>query len=103
MNHLGFIFQVLVLVSIVIVLLQLKYMDAMDRIRRNEGWVFCLRRAFIFGKLIALCWAVIYAHNMGWQPWPPFIAFLVAFDAKVIMEILVLRGDARKLGGLEVA
>jgi hypothetical protein len=97
--HWGFLFQLLVLFSIVVILLQIKYVDAIDKIRHSteQKWIFQLRRAFMFGQLLALIWMVIYGHNKGWQPWPPLAVFLILFDARIISEILILRIDFKRL------
>lgn len=88
-------FQILVITSIIIVLVQIRTMDILDHMRNHQTnrWIFYVRRTAMFTKLGALAWTVIFAYQNNWTPWPPFVAFLAAFDVYVVAHILIMRID----------
>jgi len=97
--HWGMIFQVLTLVTIILILWQIDTAGEVDKLRWNESSriIFQIRRATMFLEAIALIWAVIYGHNRGWQPWPPLVAFLFALDLNIASHIMVMRADIVRL------
>lgn len=100
----GLILQALVFISIVVVLLQIKTADTLDGMRRHapqQHVFFSIRRAAMFIKLLSLCWAVIYGYDHGWQPWPPFVLFLMAFNVHAVMYMLILKHDIWQLRRLQ--
>jgi hypothetical protein len=99
--HWGFAFQLLSFVAIFLMLWEADTAKRLDHVRWNGEvpLLFKVRRAAMMLKALALCWAVIYSHNRGWQPWPPIVAFLVAFCCYVIVNTLVMRADMLKVKG----
>jgi hypothetical protein len=92
--HPHFIFQALVIGAVVLILVQMKFADALDQMRHpDRGWWFQLRRYTTFFVAATLCWAVEYAWENGWVPWPPFMAFMAAFDCYVLANIFIMRSD----------
>lgn len=100
-NHLGFAFQVLVFASIFLVFWQIDVAKKLDDLRNNETdrLAFRMRRDAMFAKLMALCWTVIYSAVREWQPWPPIVLFLAAFDWYIIANIMVMRDDIKRIKG----
>jgi hypothetical protein len=102
--HWGALFDIFVAITIFIVLWQIKLAQSID-IRRFNGEaetpLFKLRRAAMFLKVGALCWTVIYSAQNDWQPWPPIVVFIAAFDVYVITAILVMRKDLERLKRLD--
>lgn len=97
-DHLPFIFQVLVMAAIVLVLWQIKIGDCIDTMRypRKDGW-FRIRRFSMFLKLGSLCWAVAYGYTRRWTPWPPMVLFIAAFDVYVLAHVFIMRRDLARL------
>lgn len=99
--HLSFILQALTVLTIGLVLYQIKVADELDQIRwGNDSKSFLLieaRRTVMIFKVAALIWIVVYTDNQHWQPWPPFIAFIAAFDLYVLVNLLILRKDRNRL------
>lgn len=84
--------------TILFVLMQIATADFLDRLRhQNFGWWFHMRRGSQFLKLLALCWTVVYSERLGWEPWPPIVFFLFAFDVHVVFQTLIMRNDIRKI------
>jgi hypothetical protein len=99
--HWGLIFQVLSFITIFLMLWEIDTAKALDDMRwsRMTGWMFVARRVAMWLKALTLCWAVIYIHGRGWQPWPPIVAFMAAFGLYTAMNTLVMRADIAKLKG----
>lgn len=98
------LFQVASLVSIALIMVQVKMADILDHMRHpreESGILFRIRRWSMWAKALALCWSVIYGHEHAWMPWPPLISFLIAFDVYVITHIFVLNDDIRKRRAIE--
>jgi uncharacterized integral membrane protein len=47
----------------------------------------------MYMKAGGLIWMVEYSHAHGWTPWPPIIIFLLAFDAYVLTQTLIMKAD----------
>lgn len=99
----GTLFAVLTIVTVGLVFWQLAMVQAVDKLRKHQtdDFPFRLRKASMLMKLVALCFTVAYGFEMGWDPWPPIVFFLVAADLNIISEILVLRKDEKRLSRLE--
>jgi hypothetical protein len=97
--HWNAVFQILSFVAIILMLWEADTAKRLDHMRWNGEvpMLFNLRRGAMMLKSLALCWTVIYSFNRGWQPWPPIVAFLVAFMIYVIVNTLVMRADMAKL------
>jgi hypothetical protein len=88
------IFHLLSIITIFLVLYQISIADRLDILRRHQQDVwFHVRRGTMFLKLLSLCWMVGYSYTRGWEPWPPIIAFLAAFDIHVGFQISLMRHD----------
>jgi hypothetical protein len=97
-EHDHFVFQMLVITAICLILWQMKEADMADRLRHNMiGWWFWVRRLTMFLKAASLCWAVTYAYNNDWAPWPPFLAFMISFNLYLGSQIAILHGDVNRL------
>jgi predicted MFS family arabinose efflux permease len=95
----NFVFQVVCVISITVILWQIKCADMLDHMRHpseENGVLFAIRRSAKFVMALTLCWVVIYAHQRAWTVWPPIIIFLLAFDVHSITHILVMREDIKK-------
>jgi len=97
--HWGFLFQLTAFATVFLVLYQIATSQTLDRLRRHElsRTVFHARRTSLIVMLLALLWAVVYAHGNGWQPWPPIVLFLLAYDVEVITHVIVMRCDIARL------
>jgi cellobiose-specific phosphotransferase system component IIC len=97
--HWGAAFQVLSIATIFLMLWEADTAKRLDHMRWNGAipLLFQVRRATMMLKALTLCWAVIYSHSRGWQPWPPIVAFLVAFAIYVVVNTLVMRADMAKM------
>ena len=97
--HLQFVFQMLVLISIGLILWQADTASKVDRLRYNDAGsrLFKFRRAAMFLKALSLVWMVTYSYNKSWEPWVPFIFFLLALDMYVIAHTLIMRAELARL------
>ena len=95
--HLHFVFQMLVATAVGLVLWQVKLADCIDGIRHKRDWLFWVRRTSVFIMLGALCLSVVYGHSNRWDPWPPILLFLAAFDVYLLAQIVIMRRDLRRL------
>jgi hypothetical protein len=97
--HWTLIFHLSVIAAVVLVLWQIKTADILNAIRWNgtNGWLLTARRLTMFAKLAGLLWAVIYSQALGWQPWPPIVAFVIAFDAHTALDIYLMSEDIKML------
>ncbi len=97
--HWGFVFQITTLGTVFLVLYQIATAKTLDRLRRHDlsRAVFHARRTSLIVMLLALLWSVVYAHGNGWQPWPPIVLFLLAYDVQVITHVIVMRCDITRL------
>lgn len=95
----GGAFQILTLLTIVLMFDQIATAERVDKLRRNaiHDWPFLLRKGSMILKLIVLCLTVAYGYKHGWEPWPPMVWFLLAADLNIASEIVVLRGDEKRL------
>lgn len=95
----NFVFQMTCVISIGVILWNIKQSDILDQLRHPEqvkGLLFTVRRGSKFVMALGLCWLVIYAHERAWTAWPPFIIFLLSFDVLQITHILVMKQDTKK-------
>lgn len=102
--HWGILFEIFVSASVFLVLWQIKLAQSLDLYRFNgeaNGWLFKVRRTAMFLKVGALCWTIIYSAQNGWQPWPPIVLFILAFDIYVVTHIMVMRKDIARLRRLD--
>lgn len=97
--HWNFVFQIIVLSTIVLILWQIKVSQAIDRMRHNDpgSALFLWRRAAMFLKALGLVWMVEYSHAHGWAPWPPIVGFLLAVDLYVICQTLIMSADINRI------
>jgi hypothetical protein len=96
--HEHFIFQVLVLSAVALIIWQMKIGDTIDLMRHpTKGWWFWMRRVTMVSKAVTLCWAVTYAYQNDWAPWPPFMAFMIAFDIYIGSNIAIMYDDITKI------
>jgi hypothetical protein len=97
-------FHWLVIIAVFLVAAEIKIADCLDKLRRHltHRFLFRMRRTAMFLNLLSLCWAAGYSYSLGWDPWPPFIAFLLAYDAYVGAQILVMRDDLARFGQLDM-
>lgn len=101
-QHWGFLLQILVIVSIPLMLAQIKCVDIVQGLRRDEHGVWGqLNRLTLFLKLMALCWMVIYGYTNGWQPWPPIVALVAVNGLNCLAAIFILRNDIERLQRLD--
>lgn len=94
----NFVFQMTCMISICVILWNVKASDVLDELRHPDqinGLLFRLRRGAKFAMALGLCWLVIYAHERAWSAWPPFVVFLLAFDVLQITHVLVMRDDTK--------
>lgn len=94
------IFQITCVISIFVILWNVKWSDQLDHLRHPDKVktpLFVIRRTSKFVMALALCWIVIYAHERAWVAWPPFIVFLLAFDTLQITHVLVMRLDTDRI------
>lgn len=98
-GHMNFIFQILVVASIVLIMVQIKTFETADYMRWgiHARWEFTLRKAALFMKMLVLTAIVIYADIKEWPIWPPFVAFLMAFDLYVVSHIVIMRNDIKRM------
>jgi hypothetical protein len=103
-DHINFVFQFLTFGTILLLMVQVKIADSVDRARgHRDDWLFRIRRFAMLGKGLALCIMVIYSHERGWEPWPPVIGLLAALDAYIASEIMIMRRDLSGRNGRSVA
>lgn len=97
--HWAFLLQALTLLSIASIMLHIKTAEALDTRRRNptNAPAFSVRSLSMWVQMGVLCWTVSYGHANGWDPWPPFVVFLAAYDAHVISQIVIMRADLARL------
>ena len=99
--HWAFLFQTLTIITVFLIMWQIHTAYELDKLRWNgvseRGIFFHFRRLTMFLKALALCWIVIYGDTRSWQPWPPFVAFLFAFDLNIIGQIMVMRQDIERV------
>lgn len=89
-------FALLCGIAVVAILLQIDTTIKVDELRwwhQADRWQFYLKRATMFLKAVALCWAVIYSEQHDWMPWPPLQFFLVAFILHVATAIWLMKID----------
>ena len=99
-NHWAFLLQINVLGCIVLVLTQIRITAIYEHLRHcNHGLWGDVRRISLLGTLVALCWAVIYGYDRGWQPWPPFVAVMVTFNIHILARIIIMKQDVNRLRG----
>lgn len=97
-----YVFEALVIGSVFLVLFQIQTADCVDKLRQNDtrALPFRMRRVGAIVEIVALCFTASYSY--GWEPWPPLIALIVAFDVRVIAQIMVLTIDKERLERLEM-
>lgn len=97
--HWGTLFQIAAIITVGLVLVQISTAQKLDAVRRHDvsRLVFHLRRGSLFAMLLTMIWSVIYGHENGWQPWPPIVLFLFAYDLQVVSHIFVMRCDLAAL------
>jgi hypothetical protein len=94
----GSLLQVMTIMTIVVVIVHIKTAETLDRIRRHQtgDMMFRARKFLMVIKLVVLCWMVVYGHRRGGEPWPPFVVFLMAYDATLISQIMIMRADVAR-------
>jgi len=99
--HWGFLFHLAVLAAVIIVLLQIQTARLLDEMRRHDvkDAVFKIRSGAKFLTILALLWTAVYVYGNGWQPWPPLVLFLAAYDVQAAMSVVVMRRDVYELRG----
>lgn len=93
--HWNALFQITALITVFLVLYQIATSQKLDAMRRHDvsRLVFHLRRGSLIVMLLTMLWAVIYVHDNGWQPWPPIVLFLIAYNVQVASHVIVMRCD----------
>jgi hypothetical protein len=95
----AFVFHVSVIFAVVLTLWQVKSADIVNEMRWNgtSKWLLNARRITILLKAAALVWTVEYSYANNWMPWPPIVAFIIAFDIYVGLDIFLMHRDAVRL------
>jgi len=55
--------------------------------RHVPPFIAHLRRVCILGLAIALLSSVMFGYNKSWEPWPPYLLIVAAFDAYLMSAI----------------
>jgi cell division protein FtsW (lipid II flippase) len=95
----GILLPIVVLISVGVLMVHIKTAQDLDRRRRNptKSASFSVRNGSMWAQMLALCWTVVYGHSQGWEPWPPVVVFLAAYDVHLISQIAIMRADIARL------
>jgi cytochrome bd-type quinol oxidase subunit 2 len=91
----GILLPIVVMISIGVLMIHIKTAQELDRRRRNptRSTAFTVRGTSMWAQMLTLCWMVVYGHSQGWEPWPPFVVFLAAYDVHLVSQIVIMRAD----------
>lgn len=56
------------------------------------------RRVSLAGIALALLWSLYYSQDKGWQPWPPYLALIVAVIAMLSVRVIAIHARIRRDG-----
>ena len=61
-------------------------------------WVQWSRRMYLGGGALALLWSLNYSETRNWQPWPPEIAFILAWVAMLAVRAIAIHARIKREG-----
>jgi hypothetical protein len=57
-----------------------------------------VRRTALMLLALAMCWALTYSSNKGWQPWPPDVLIVISIDLMLAAGVIVALRRKRAMG-----
>lgn len=90
--------QVMIIISLVLLVFQMQAAERMDEaspLGAHGTWSKVLRISYILLALTML-WCVSYGYDRDWQPWPPFVVFLMVWNLNLLAKVVILRQDIRR-------
>jgi cellobiose-specific phosphotransferase system component IIC len=95
--HVNLVFQLLTFSLIILVIIQIKTADQIDKIRgHHHDWLFAAKRWTLVFKGLAAAWMVSYSYVNNWTPWPPVILLIAVLNAIVVFDVMIMRRDIVK-------
>lgn len=73
----------------IIVMQMTSHLD--DEVGEDPIWVIYVRRISMWLLVGSLMWCWSYALTKGWQPWPAYVALLMALDVSLTIRALTVR------------
>lgn len=68
-----------------------------SKARINSGdpvWVQNVHRLLFIGIAVSFVWMFSFAWDKAWQPWPPFLVFVLLYDALMLLRAYVIHRTA---------
>lgn len=89
--------QIAVVVGVMLSIFRVSTAEKLERIVDCDHgcWGF-IRRISHFAVAFAMLGCLFYGYDLGWQPWPPFVAVILAVDLNLLSGIAIMRQDIRR-------
>ena len=85
------IFYTASVIGIVLIVFLMKTLDHVDDVlgvTPHRLWLAGVRRISMLFQVFAMSLCVIYGYHQNWDPWPPFVLWIIACDVQHFVRIL---------------
>jgi len=91
------VFGIACIAGFVLVLYVMQIAGPRDEAMGDPPILRYFRRVSLVVLSITMLWAFSYSMTKGWQPWPPFLALVLAIDFNFLILALTMFLRARRL------